>query len=204
MIGFFVLASPIAMFFGASERALDWLAKAPYSADCDYIVLLPSGGIPSPTMLMRAYKAAEESHINPRAKIIISHKTEPPLKNSTIWTIRNELIQRGVPSKSIILETRAQSTSDHAKYIKEARIGDPANDKYLLVTSPVHIRRSVMAFEAAGFRYIFAAPATSYITKEDRGGGQYFRYDFWSSLTLSVEALREFTAIAYYKILGLA
>ena len=203
-VGALALLAIAAAATGIPERGMAWLSSAPYSPDCDYILPLPGGSVPSPVMLMRIYKAAQESKKNPGAKIVISMKAEPPLAKSTLWKIREELIFRGVPKDKIILETKARSTDEHAKYIKEMKIGDPEKDKYLIVTSPSHTKRAVMAFEAAGFKRVYAAPAFPASGDEDLGDGTFFRYGFWSSLHTEIEVLRELAAIAYYKLTGRA
>ena len=179
-----------------------WLSDWEYRGDCDYILLLPGGAIPSPAMLMRAYKAAEEYKKNPRARVVISLKTEPPLDSSTIWGIRRELILRGVPAESIILETKATSTYEHAKYIFESHIGDPAADRYLIVTSPYHVRRSAMLFRARGFANVYAAPAVGMREKEYLGAFQSIRYDIWGRVISDMENIREFAAIGYCYVTG--
>ncbi|VAX24801.1 hypothetical protein MNBD_NITROSPINAE02-221 [hydrothermal vent metagenome] len=184
--------------------ALKWLETAPYSDKADYIVLLPAGGIPGPTMLMRAYKTAQESRKNRKAKIILSNIVDTTLEKSTIWSIREELVARGVPAKRIIFEKKAKSTSDHAKYIKEDGIGDYKNDSYLIITSPSHVKRSILTFRAQGFGHIYAVSATARSDVEDLGGMQYARYHFWGSLKLSVDVIRELLAIGWYKVTGRA
>jgi uncharacterized SAM-binding protein YcdF (DUF218 family) len=179
-----------------------WLSEWEYRGDCDYILVLPGGAIPSPAMFMRAYRAAEEFKKNPRARVVISHKSDPPLDSSAIWGIRRELMLRGVPAESIILETKATSTYEHAKYIFEAHIGDPANDRYLIVTSPYHVRRSAMVFKAKGFAKVYAAPAVGEREKEDLGAFQEIRYDIWGRLMSDIENLRELAALGFYFVTG--
>lgn len=179
-----------------------WLSAWEYRGDCDYILVLPGGAIPSPAMLMRAYKAGEEFKKNPRAHVVISLKSDPPLESSTIWGIRRELMSRGIPAESIILETKATSTYEHAKYIFEAHIGDPANDSYLIVTSPYHVRRSAMVFKAKGFAKLYAAPAFGKREREYLGPFQQIRYDIWGRLMSDIENLRELAALGYYFVTG--
>jgi len=189
---------------GVHQHGARWLAQAEYAADCDYILLLPAGAVPSPVMLMRSYKAAEEYHKNPRAKVVISHKTTPPIRTSTIWTIRRELVFRGVPPEAILLELKATNTAEHARFIRELGIGDIETSKYLVVTSPTHMRRAVAAFRAAGFRKVYGAAARARATGENLGGAQALRYDIWYSVIQEIVVLRELVALAWYKLNGLA
>ncbi len=200
ILGVLAFFSVGAIIFGAADKGARFLSDVPYSTDSDYIVLLPAGAIPSGATFTRAYAAADQYKKNPTAKIIISHITNPPIENSTIWGIRNELILRGVPETAILLETKARNTSEHAKYIKEAGFGDPENDKYLIVTSPTHIKRSAMVFSKAGFRHVYAAPAWEKSAKENLGSMTFLRYGIWGSLKLAVDVTRELIAIAYYKL----
>ncbi len=204
LVGLVALTAVLAAFAGVHQMGARWLATADYSPDCDYIALLPAGAIPSPTMLMRSYQAAEEYRKNPKAKIVISHKTGAPIEKSTIWSIREELIFRGVPESAILLEKKAINTAEHAKYIKEGNFGDFRTDSYLIVTSPTHVRRSVMSFEAAGFAHVYAIAARARGGVEKMGSNHFLRYDIWYSLMQEIEVIREFVAIAYYRISGLA
>lgn len=204
ILGMFFAAAVVAAAVGLPKLVEDrFAAAAPYKADCDYILLLPAGKPPSPETLLRAHKAAEEARKNPRAKVVISNHTKPPLEKSPTWEIREELILRGVEAERIILETKATKTAEHAEFIKAARIGDPEKDSYLIVTSPYHMWRSVKVFEKSGFKHIYAAPAchsSSAIGSLDL----YYRYRFWGNLQLEVKIIREFVAMAYYKLTGRA
>lgn len=202
VFGVVMMAAVVSSSAGFTAGLGEWLSEWEYRGDCDYILLLPGGAIPSPAMLMRAYKAAEEFKKNPRAHVVISLKTDPPLASSTIWGIRRELMLRGVPAESIILETRATSTYEHAKYIHEAHIGDPASDRYLIVTSPYHVRRSALVFRAKGFAKVYASPAVGKREKEDLGAFQEIRYDVWGRVMSDIENLRELAALCFYWITG--
>ncbi len=197
------------LFIGASaggvfQKAADFLSTARYAQDVDYIVVLPGTGIPSGATMVRVYHTAVESRKNPHAYVIVSHKVDGPLEESTVWEIRNELVLRGVPKSKILFETKARNTHEHAKYILSAGIGDPLTDKYLIVTSPTHVRRAVMAFTAAGFKNVYARSADSAGGKEKLGRGRAVRYEIWGSAHLGIDVIREFIAIAYYKVSGWA
>lgn len=205
VLGLVFTGAVAAAAMGVPLDAERWLASAAeYSSQTDYILLLPCGGIPSSCMLARTYRAAEEHKKNPGSRIIISHKVEGQIETSTTGQIRDELVFRGVPADAILFETRARSTAEHAKFIKEAKLGDMEKDRYLIVTSPTHIRRSVMSFRAAGFRHIYAAPAFDVYGSEDLGAGLFIRYSLWGSLNLEIEVIRELIAIGWYKVTGKA
>lgn len=61
-----------------------------------------------------------------------------------------------------------------------------------------------MAFRAAGFRHIYAAPAFDVYGNEDLGAGLFLRYGLWGSLNLEIEVIRELIAIGWYKVTGKA
>ncbi|MBI4666610.1 MAG: YdcF family protein [Nitrospinae bacterium] len=202
--GLIGIVNLLGVMFGANKFIFASLPTAPYSNKCQYILLLPGGGIPSPAMLMRAYVAAREYRKNPQSKVVISLVAGPQLEKSTIWDIRNELIFRGVPADSIILETKARNTYEHAKFIKESTIGNFEKDSYLIVTSPTHMPRSVMTFRSAGFKNIYAVTSKAVGDKEFLGEWTYIRYDFWAALSTQVELFRELFAIGFYKVTGRA
>ncbi|VAX23935.1 hypothetical protein MNBD_NITROSPINAE01-546 [hydrothermal vent metagenome] len=203
-IGFLSVLFIYASVGGVFQKAADFLSTARYTQNADYIVLLPGAGIPSGATMVRAYHAAAESRKNPSAYVIISHKVDGPLEESTGWAIRKELLLRSVPESKILLETKARNTHEHAKYILSASIGDPLTDKYLIVTSPTHIRRAVMAFTSEGFKNVYARSAEPAGGKEDLGKRSSIRYEIWGGMHLGLNVIREFIAIAYYKVSGWA
>ncbi|MDH5511366.1 MAG: YdcF family protein [Nitrospinota bacterium] len=194
----------LSAFTGAYKPVESWLSSAEYSSECDYIVLLPAGPVPNSATLARAYKTAEEFAKNPTARVIVSHKMEKRYIGSTLWTIKVELMLRGVPGEAIILEKQARSTNEHARYIKESKLGNYKKNSYLLVTSPTHIKRSVMAFRAAGFQQVYGASATAENGWEDLGQGLFLRYQAWDRLADQIFVIRELVAIAVYKLRGWA
>ena len=88
----------------------------------------------------------------------------------------------------------------------------------LIVTSPEHLTRAVLTFKKAGFSRIDGLPAfenaiESDITFNDRkmGGREWIpgigeslviRYHFWTQLRYEEMILREYLAMAYYKLKG--
>ncbi|MDH4185243.1 MAG: YdcF family protein [Nitrospinota bacterium] len=204
LFGIFSLLFLVSGLTGSYRSVSDWLSTAEYSGKCDFIVLLPAGPIPNTATMARAYKTADEYAKNPSARVIISHRMDDKYIGSTLWTIKRELMMRGVPEEAIIFEKKARSTREHAKYIKEQKIGDFSRDSYLLVSSSLHIKRSVLAFRAAGFSHIYASAATYSGVQESLGDGQYLRYGVWERLREQIDVTRELVAILFYKINGWA
>jgi uncharacterized SAM-binding protein YcdF (DUF218 family) len=65
-----------------------------------------------------------------------------------------ETLERlGVPREHILVEDRSRTTRDEAVIVREMLAAHPV-DQVVLVTSQIHMRRSVGAFQAAGVRVI--------------------------------------------------
>jgi uncharacterized SAM-binding protein YcdF (DUF218 family) len=64
-------------------------------------------------------------------------------------TMAETLEQLGIPKDRILVETRSKTTRDEALIVKEMLAAHPV-DRVVLVTSQIHMRRSVGAFRAAG------------------------------------------------------
>jgi uncharacterized SAM-binding protein YcdF (DUF218 family) len=83
----------------------------------------------------------------------------------------------------------------------------------LLITSPEHMYRSIKTFEDVGFTDIAGNATFEKPLDEDKVKGKGkargkevenlgFRYNMWSYLQYEIIVLREYTAIAYYKLKG--
>ena len=68
-------------------------------------------------------------------------------------TMKNALIQLGVPPELIAIETRSKTTHDEADIVK-GMLPELGVDQIVLVTTELHMRRSVGAFRAAGISVI--------------------------------------------------
>lgn len=105
-----------------------------------------------------------------------------------------ELVNAGVPADDIVLESRSGSTQEQAQEIKrllEAR----EIERFVLVTSPIHMRRSLAVFRAQGMDPV-PSPASQHSSGHavDRGG----LVPHPDALAASQAALREALATAYY------
>ena len=140
--------------------------------------------------------------------------------------MKEELILRGISAKRISFEslgtnTRAQAInifkgiSNIAPSPKGEGVGGRG---ILIVTSPEHLYRAVLTFRKAGFRMVEGLPAfetaiESELSFDDNllGGKKWLpaigknitlRYQFWSQLHYEELVIREWLAIAFYKLNG--
>lgn len=105
-----------------------------------------------------------------------------------------ELVAAGVSAGDIVLESRSGSTQEQAIEIK--RLLDSREiERFVLVTSPTHMRRSLAVFRAQGMNPV-PSPASQHSSGHpvDRGG----IVPHPDALAASQSALREALATAYY------
>lgn len=111
--------------------------------------------------------------------------------------IKNFCIQMGVPPEDIIVEADSKNTRENATFSK--KYIDIENDKILLITSAIHMRRSIACFKKVG--YTFDYLATDPLTKAVLYPDDYFlpkteAMDAWTSL------IKEVVGFVTYKVVG--
>jgi uncharacterized SAM-binding protein YcdF (DUF218 family) len=107
--------------------------------------------------------------------------------------LRRALIELGVRADRILLESESKNTRDEAVMIKpmlEAR----GVVNFVLVTSPLHMRRSMLAFEHEGMHPI-PSPAPL-VPDRSRDSSWLLPSDLW--LQIGDSAIYEWLARAYY------
>lgn len=72
--------------------------------------------------------------------------------------VREELIKAGVPEHLIVLDTKSRNTREHAVNIAQL-LRQHGVRQFVLVTSPMHIRRAVLVFQSQGLQPIPSAPS---------------------------------------------
>lgn len=113
----------------------------------------------------------------------------------------------GVAPRAIIAESNARNTYENAVYVRE--IADERGlEKVLLVTSAMHMPRSVGIFEKQGF-VVIPAPADFQTTVSDGGSGVeslgarlYRLMPEAQYLELSTRAIKEYLGIVVYRARG--
>ncbi len=192
-----------------------WMTTAPDHGDPEWIVLLGGGGIPSESGLVRCYHAAEVAAMYPRARVIICMPRDGEDPAPDLMT--QELAMRGVDLTRIRFEDRGRNTREQALGVA-GRTGAPGYQPIItLVTSPEHMKRSLLSFRKAGFEKVGSSAAWDsgvsadlHYAPEDVGAkaippgarGMMIRYRFWDNLGLLIELTREAVAMGYYKAMG--
>ena len=182
----------------------DWLTAAGSALPerLRYVVVLGGGGIPSETGLMRTYRAAELHAAYAGARFIVSLPTHRDPEESSVGRMRDELVMRGVPASSIQLEYKALNTHQQAMEIAKMVEPDGLDAALVVVTSPFHVRRSLLCFRKAGFTNVRGMAAAQVTAEADFGGGVAVRYGFWDALETELHFTREIVALLYYKLRG--
>jgi uncharacterized SAM-binding protein YcdF (DUF218 family) len=182
------------------------------------IVMLAGAGIPSENGLIRAWYTAWLAKESPEAKVIVAAPGKLNDSTGDPLSIAGELILRGVKGENILHETEGKNTRGQARNIAAMIPTSERNRPLAIVTSPEHIRRAVLSFRKAGFTNVSGFPAfesslEADLVFDDRdlkgnrlappiGENLQFRYQFWNHLKYEVIVLREYFALAYYKLRG--
>ncbi len=180
------------------------------------IVLLGGSGMPSESNLIRSWYAAQAARGFPGAKLIIAMPGDLSDSLSTPALMKKELELRGVKPGRISFENKGTNTRAQAiNCTGLIKMQQPV----LLVSSPEHMRRTVLCFEKAGFENVNALPAfenapeADLTFKDDELGGNTLlapdvgqsisvRYQIWNHLKYEIMIARELSALTYYKLRG--
>ena len=118
-------------------------------------------------------------------------------REATGTTMREALVQLGVPPPRIIVETRSRNTHDEAVIVSSI-LAPLHADQVILVTSQLHMRRSVGTFRAAGVTVI---PA---IARDPFGVDPWLDWLVPSNLGLNEarDLTHEVLGLVYYSLRG--
>jgi uncharacterized SAM-binding protein YcdF (DUF218 family) len=195
-------------WLGTSKSVMRWKPES--------IVLLGGGGMPSQSNLMRSWYTEKAAKSFPDATVIIAIPGELSDSMSTPQLMKKELVFRGIDPGRIRFEpkgtnTRAQALNSQGLIKMQVPL--------LLVTSPEHMRRSILCFQKAGFEKVNALPAFENALEADLsfdddnlGGNKVLvpdvgksismRYQIWNHLKYEILVAREITALTYYRLRG--
>ncbi len=109
------------------------------------------------------------------------------------------LVAWGVPEEDIILEEAARNTRENAFYTEKILSDQFPGQRYLLLTSSFHMKRSLACFEKVGLN-IDTYPVDFY------GGDYTFKWDFWIPEPDAIASFnlvwREWVGFWVYKLMG--
>jgi len=171
-------------------------------ATAHYVVVLGGGGIPSATGLMRTYYAARLASACTGAVFVVALPADGDPEAASTGKMRDELVMRGVPASSILMEHRGLNTHEQAVNTRRLLGEEAVGKRVVVATSPSHVRRAVLCFRKEGFAVATGLPAFSTGAEADLGRGTGIRYSFWANLETQVVLAREGCALLYYKMRG--
>ena len=160
------------------------------------VIVVLSGGIDkgrylSPVSSQRMVRGVQLYFEGRAKKILFSGGIPPKNVVAEAAVMAQEAKRLNIPAEDILVERRSQST--HEKVVEVKKITQALRWKSLiLVTSYSKMKRSLMAFEYAGFK-VYPAPADPY---EKYADGPLER------LSLFRELIHEYVGIIYYKVRG--
>lgn len=173
------------------------------------VMMFGGAGMPSEDNLMRLYHtAAFARHFD--VPVLLVHPEDSLCQSEMTRLLR----QGGIDS--ILYMTEGANTRSQAVELMNA-YPELSNKELIVVTSPEHVRRTVKCLNKVGFRNTIgkaAYPATVdfdlSLKKQKLGGNEAIpsvesvkmRYTFFNYLKLEITCLREYCALAYYKIKG--
>ena len=167
--------------------------------------------MPSESNLIRLYYTAEYARRYP-SKVVVVHPKDSVCRAE----MTRYLVQSGIPENRIAFMDKGGNTRSQALELAKA---DPetTNARLLVVTAPEQVRRTVKTLKKAGFAHVRGLAARegtvdfdlSLNHKELQGNramptleSTRLRYTFWNYLKLEVTCLREYFALAYYRVKG--
>jgi len=106
----------------------------------------------------------------------------------------------GFDSTSVLLEDKAQNTHDHVANVKKILAAKNLSDTIILVTSAMHMDRSVRLFRKAGYT-VYPAP-TDYLADAEFKMSIFGLLPSADALYFSTVALHEYYGLFAYKKLG--
>jgi uncharacterized SAM-binding protein YcdF (DUF218 family) len=183
-----------------------------------HIVVLGGGGIPSQSGLVRAYHGAAMGRRFTNAVVIVALPGgEGEAREAE--EMRREVVMRGVPEDRVLVEPHGRNTREQAMGILDMIGGSGDSARVLLVTSPEHMRRSLLTFRKLGFAYIAASAAfddsvdadMTYASADlggrrgilpDVGPSVMLRYQVWTNFNYLLDVARESCAMLYYRLRG--
>lgn len=215
VLGIMALAMILLSFTSLPFHAHRWLGVAGGLAkpEVEAIVVLSGSGMPSGPELMRCHEAALRAKLAPEATVILLLPRDTALERA----MTEELVTKGVSPERIRALLHGRNTREQAMDLA-SKLPAWKGKSIALVTAPENMYRSLLSFRKLGFTDVNGAPtfdhalfsSLAYSHREiggkpylpDLAGQGSLRYNFWNYLKLEITCLREYAALAYYKLNG--
>ena len=177
----------------------------------DHIVMFGGAGMPSESNLMRLYYTGQLAH-HFNIPVVIVHPEDSLCQQE----MERMLTQDGIECEDIAFMTKGTNTRSQVLELAKA-YPELIDGNLLVVTSPEHISRTVKSLNKAGFKHVKGLAAREAtvdfdlsLKKQELKGNKAIpsvestniRYTFWNYLQLEIVCLREYAALAYYRLKG--
>lgn len=131
---------------------------------------------------------------------VVNGKTGP---NSEALFVCERLVNAGVRRADVIIENKARNTYENAVYTRQMLDSLQLAPPYLLISSAIHIPRSMHVFRKAGLSQLTAFPC-NYLTLESRASFENVVVPQIYALYIWQRLLKEWVGLAMYRITGKA
>jgi len=165
VLGYWFMTTPFGagLLVNGLSRGLTRVVTRDQAGGADAVVVLGGGastasvggevaGALTGTSLIRALEGVRVFKLIGARWLIVSGGIPRPDRQlqPESGLLRGVAVNAGVPAASVVEESRSTSTRDQAKQIGPI-LRDHHIQRFVLVTSPMHMRRSLAVFRAAGF-----------------------------------------------------
>ena len=204
MAGLMFVLCLLVGFLGLPRSLMMWMTGGDSTLPTGYryVVVMGGAGIPSESGLIRTYHGAALAAGKQGVTCVVALPCDIAPERGSVGKMRDELVLRGVSPRSVVMEYRGVNT--HEQAVNIAHLLGPAalTDSVVVVTSPLHIRRSLLCFRHAGFQNVAGFAAASGEVEADIGSNTLLRYSFWGNLGAGLGVLREGMALVLYRVKG--
>jgi len=148
-----------------------------------------------PTVL-RALETARVYHLLGDPLVIISGgitEANAPFGLPESEAVKTAVVALGVPADRVVLESESRNTREEAVTLKRI-LAQRGIDRFVMVTSPLHMRRSLAVFAAEGLHPVPSAAALY----GDRTQAPFPLLPTDTSLEIGNAVVYEWSATAYY------
>jgi uncharacterized SAM-binding protein YcdF (DUF218 family) len=196
-------ARPIAAVVGAGFGSLASRADA---SGADAVVVLGGGaktysvdgeigGVLTPSSMLRALEAARVAKLIGARLVVVSGGAYQPaiqLRPESAM-LRAAIVQAGVPNAIVVEDVTSRTTREQAQQVKTI-LDARRVTRFVLVTSPMHMRRALLVFRATGMAPV---PSAAPIRSSHLAASPWLLPDD-GSLTVFDESLYDIAALTYY------